>query len=198
MFKTKVERGTILFLFLVIGFLLLLRQCSSPNGTNVPKEDKSVLKRIETIKYDTINSIKEKIVFKIQYYPKWDSVRKTDTIWNNSLCDLTRFYNDSLVDSNLTIYSDLEVIGMLESSKTSYKLKVPKYIIEKHEIHDTKTIPSRWSLGINGSLGGNANSFNMYIGGDIRIKRVVYGYNYGLLDKSSNIKIGYIIFNSKN
>lgn len=192
MFKLKSEKLVILVLFVTIGILLLLRQCT-------PSEikDNSLNQKKDTMWIDTTKPPQVVIKFKSIPYPVYDSIKELDTLWIGQPCNFTRFYNDSLADSNLTIYSEQEVIGILKESNISYKLKVPIYIKETREIHDTKFTPNKWSLEGNGTIGGNLNTFNMFVGASLRVKKAVIGYNYGIIDKSHNIKIGYILYNSK-
>lgn len=191
MFKDR-KNILILALFVTIGILLGLRQCS-PNKI----EDNALNQRKDTSWVDTIKVLYKVVEFKPKYYPKWDSVTKIDTLFMGSPCDFVRFYNDSLSDSNLTIYSDQEVIGLIKESKTSYKLKVPIYIKETREIHDTKFKPNKFDLFANSSIGGNKQQFNFSVGGALRFKKVYYGYNYELINKTHNITIGYKLFSSK-
>ena len=192
MFQTKTERFIVLVLFVTIGALLLLKQC------NEPKPSDSVLNQ----RKDTSWTEKEYIPYEVI---KLVSVNKPihDTIFElpddtfkDSLL-FTREYSDSISDSNQTIFYNAKVFGILDRLSIKYRLKIPVKIKEYREIHDTKFLPNKWSLGINSSIGGNLNTFNMYIGADIRIKKAVVGYNYGLLNKTHNIKIGYILYNSK-
>ncbi len=190
--KEKFKNRLILVLFVTIGILLGIRQCSpSKIGESVLNQRKG------TSWIDTIRIPQEVVKFKSKYYPKWDSILKIDTLFLGSPCDFVRFYNDSLSDSNITIYSDQEIIGILKESNTSYKLKVPIYIKETREIHDTKIIPNKLDLFVNSSVGGNQNQFNVSIGAGLRFKKVYYGYNYEAINKTHNITIGYKIFSSK-
>lgn len=185
----KLKNITIFILFIVIGILLTLRQCESKPEPNV------FTKTI--IKIDTVQRPYKVISFKTRYYPKWDTARLTDTIWNADLCNFERDYTDSFPDSNITIFSNITTVGLLKSNKVSYRLKVPLIIKETHEYHDTKTVPNKWDLYINGGLGGNVHTLGLNLGATFRYKKVTYGYFYNIVDKTHNIELGYRILKSK-
>lgn len=189
----RIKNYTIIVLFCVIGVLLLLRQCKP----SINRDD-ALNQRKDTSWVDTIIIDHNLIVFKPEYYPQWDTFIKTDTLkWSNEICNFTRFYNDSVSDSNITIYNNLEVIGLIKESNTSYRLKVPKLIKETREIYDTKVLPNKFDMFVISEIGGNKTQFNLGIGAGIKYKKAYYGYKYGIIDKSHNISIGYNIFSSK-
>jgi len=172
----------ILYIILIIILIFFLRLFITPKIIN-----NDIIK--ETVLYDTIISSDTVILFKPIYKPKYDTIYKTDTI-NYSVCEYIRVYNDSLCDTNITIYSDISTIGELEYNKISYKLKVPVKIIEIHNITNVETKPPK--VNINGfiEVGGNNNKFNTSAGIRIKVKNIQYGYRRGISDKTNNISLG--------
>ena len=188
--KDKIKNWTILALFGVIGILLLLQQCSSPKTKEV------FLKGQEIIKYDTIDNTDTLVEFKTRYYPKYITIKSADTTWNADLCNFERTYNDTTTDSNITIYSNIETIGILKSNKLSYKWLKPE-IVKNISRTDTLVKPSKWQFFLNTEVGGNDTKISASVGGTLIYKKVEFGANYGLLDKTYNVRIGYRLFKSK-
>lgn len=188
--KEKIKTYTLIGSFIAIAILLTLRQCQGP------KVKETFLKGKEVVKYDTIKNTDTIVHFKTKYYPKWDSVKKTDTVWNASLCSFERTYNDSTIDSNITIYSKIETIGLLKSIKLDYKWKKPE-IIKTISRTDTLVRPNKWDFYVNSELGGNKDQLNISVGAAIRYKKAYYGFRYDILDKTYNATIGYRLFKSK-
>lgn len=190
----KIQSYTILIQFILIVILLTLQQCHT-----CPKlSDRDV---IHNTSYDTIKSEYKVIEFKYRtkYLTKYDSVKVTDTVYTENLCDFTRTYNDSIEDSNLTIFNNIEVTGALKSFNQSYKLKIPKYIIRRDSIITvkTETIDPVLTLVAIGGVGGDNTSLNASIGGAIIYRKAYYGYNYNVINKTHNAFIGYKLYSSK-
>lgn len=190
----KLKTGVILVMVIIIVILSLLKSC----------ESKPVKKEV-TVKTDTIVKIIPApdtiIKFKTKYFPKWDTVLvfKDSSKWSKNLCNFERQYNDSTSDSNVTIYSHIETIGLLKSSQFSYKLKVPLRIettIKTDSIYK-EVVRNKVNFMIIGGVGGNNTQFDATIGAAITKKNAYYGYEYGVASKTHNIKIGFILFKSK-
>lgn len=190
----KIKNYIILGLFLTLGIVLSLKQCSTPK---VNKDDSNTVKIVE--KWDTINTTYKVVKFKTIYKPKWDTIRdiQPGEITQDSLF-YVRSYNDSLTDSNLTIFTKVKVYGVLDGLKVDYRLKVPKYIEHTKETQITKTViqPSKVSLYIGIEASGSSTSFGISPFIDLNIKRVNIGARYNLLNKEVGIKVGYRLFKS--
>lgn len=194
----KIKNYTILGLFVLVVFLLLLRQCS-------PKE---VIKEVKTT--DTITTIRidtivpsPKIVTKI--IKKFIPI-KIDTLHENidgiDHINLKKTFIDSLIDSNLVIKWKDEIKGEFINKEISYKLFVPKYITKTitNTITKTDTVFKPYKFSIIGGLeiGGNETSFatiKPFIGVNIKKLNLLYGYN--LLNKTHNVGVGYTLYNFK-
>lgn len=189
----KIKNYIILALFIIIGVLLSIKSCNAPN------EPKTVLKHDTLVKSDTIFPKPIIIAGKTKWYPKWDTsiVYIDSNKFGSDICKFERIYNDSISDSNLTIYTHNNIIGILKCSKTDYKLKIPVQINTDRYIYNTVVVPPMWDLYIGGEVGGSANSFNTSLSTGIIIKNTQYGIRYGLLDRSIGLSIGYIILKSK-
>ena len=190
----KLKNIIIWVLFGIIIILSLFKGC----GDNSPKTE-FIVKRDTVVK--TILAPDTVIKFKTKYFPKWDTVLvfKDSSKWSKDLCKFERQYNDSTSDSNVTIYSHIETIGLLKSSQFSYKLKVPLRIettIKTDSIYK-EVVRNKVNFMIIGGVGGNNTQFDATIGAAITNKNAYYGYEYGVASKTHNIKIGFILFKSK-
>jgi len=192
MFNSKSEKFIVLAMFCAIGVLLTLRQCNSPSGV-----DSGLNQRKDTSWVDTIIVPYKVIEFKEVVKPIHDTLYKLPEWVPIDSLFFTRNYSDSLVDSNQTVFYSARVFGMLDNLDIKYRLKIPSIIKETREINDTKFVPNKFSISGTGMVGGNLNTFNMYVGVDVRIKKAIWGYNYGIIDKTHNIRLGYVLFNSK-
>lgn len=200
----KFKNYTIICLFAIIGVLLLLKQCGdggTNNGTLI--QGKTVSDTLTV--HDTIRAVDTIITTKWIKSPTVISETpfNSDGLANESICKMYRTYADSIDDSNQTLYFTAKVVGRLDSMKIDYKLKIPLVINNTTTITnirvDTliKTNSPKLQVFLNGQLGGNKESFNMYPGATAVYKKVELGYSYGLLDKTHNVRIGYRIFKSK-
>lgn len=191
----KIKNYTILFSFITIAILLFYSQCNSI------KDNKTIVESIKTIeKWDTINRPYEVVKFQTIYKPKYDTIRDINPgeINQDSLF-YYRTYNDSLTDSNITIFTSNKVYGVLDGTQVNYRLKVPKYIEHNKEIIKTNTVTQQPKLSIYSgvSIDGNDSKFNISPFIDLNIKKVNVGINYGLIDKTIGFKIGYRLFKSR-
>lgn len=187
---SKIKNWLILSLLGVIGLLLLLRQCQGP------EVKETFLKGSEIILWDTVKQPYKVVELKKVYYPKYDTIKLADTTWNADLCKFERTYTDSIADTNITIFSTVETVGILKSSKVAYRWKKPEVVRTINRI-DTLVRPSRLSLYIGLELAGNEASFNASPYLSLNYKKTNIGVSYGLLDKTVGIRVGYRLFKSK-
>ncbi len=189
MFK-DIKNIIIVALFCVIGVLLLLREC------NPPKPREVFLKGKDSLYIDTIPAPYKVVEFKTKWYPKSDTVLVDSSKWNLDLCKFERSYSDSTSNDSITIYSSIKTIGILKSSKLSYRWKVPT--VEKHTFRtDTLVRPSKVSLYTGLELSGNQISFNASPYLSLNYKRTNIGVSYGLLNKSVGVRVGFRLFKSR-
>lgn len=192
----KIKNYVIIALFAVLGVILLLQQCNGPKSPETPIKPDTV----KVVSWDTVKTPYKVVEFKTIYKPKWDTIRdiQPGEINQDSLF-FVRTYNDSLADSNITIFTKAKTFGMLDKLDVKYRLKVPQTIIKtvSTTITETKAVPNKWDLYIGGEVGGSKTSFNISPYAGIRIKKVSYQYRYGIIDKTHNIGVGYKIFTSK-
>lgn len=201
----KIKNYTILILFIIIGILLLLKQCNS-NNTQKSTIISNKIDTVTTIHIDTIIKYEDKIVTKyIHDIKPISSINIKDT-FGLSLCNTLNTYEDSLIDSNISIYNKQIIRGELKQEWIKYDLKVPKFVTINKTITKTITdsikilIPStyRFSMYTGLGLGGNNTQFSSiepYIG--IRIKKIYISYGYNLINQTNNLRIGYNILNIK-
>jgi hypothetical protein len=194
----KIKNYVIIGLFAVVGVLLLLQQCNGPKSNEIPVKPDTV----ESVSWDTIDRPYEVVELKVIEKPMWDTIRDIlpGEINQDSLF-FVRTYNDSLSDSNITIFTKAKTFGMLDKLDIKYRLKVPQTIIKTESTTITNTVtetkPSRFSIFIGGEIGGSQTSFNMSPLVGIRYKRTAYQYRYGIIDKTHNAGIKYDLWHSK-
>lgn len=194
----KIAKYTIIVQFVIIGILLLLQQCNAPKSNITPVKSDSV----KVVTWDTIRTPYKVVEFKTIYKPMWDTIRDIlpGEINQDSLF-FVRTYNDSLTDSNITIFTKARTFGMLDKLDIKYRLKVPQTIIktESTTITNTvtKTVPNKWDLYIGGEVGGSKTSFNVSPILGFKYKKVAYQYRYGIIDETHNVGIKYDLWNSK-
>jgi hypothetical protein len=181
-------------LMVVITILLLKSGCSKPEKEIVEVEKLSI--RIDTIKEKEV-LVKFKPILK----PIHDTLYILDTFTQkvdlNSLV-FNREYNDSLVDSNITLYSKVKVIGILDGMDLSYKLK-PITIVKTISKIEVKNVvkPPNFSVFAGVELGGNATAFNVSPYINVNSKEYNYMYRFDLVNKTHNLGVGYRILSSK-
>lgn len=195
--KKTLKDYLIIGLSIIVITLLLLKGCSE-------NEKKVVIKEIIKTEHHSDTVFTKEILIKFKTIkPKWDTIYKIDTLLEGiSLDDLNhvRIYNDSLIDSNLTIFSDIKVLGILSQLDLSYKLKPKPSLITNNittTITNTEFRPNKVQIYTGLQLGGNKTSFNISPFININVKKVTIQYNYGVLNNSHNLGVGYKIFNSK-
>lgn len=193
----KIKNYVIIALFAVLGVILLLQQCNGPKSNEIPVKPDTV----KSISWDTIK-VPYKVIEFISKTPKTSEIRdiQPGEINQDSLF-FVRTYNDSLADSNITIFTKARTFGMLDKLDVKYRLKVPQTIIktESTTITNTvtKTVPNKWDLYIGGEVGGNKTSFNVSPILGFKYKKVAYQYRYGIIDETHNVGIKYDLWNSK-
>lgn len=180
-----------LILTIIIIVLLLHKSCNNP----LPNLD---VQPTTIYKSDTIFNIDTLVELKTIYKPKHDTIYKTDSVFNLDTLVYVREYNDSLTDTNLTLYSKAKVIGILDELELSYKMK-SKPILITNNITKIETVykPSKLSIYTGVEVGGNTASFNLSPFVNLNVNKTSIEYRYGILDETHNISVGYKIFNSK-
>ncbi len=193
----KLKNLTIVALFLIIGILLLLQQC-----TPKPKDNAAQVKSdtIRTIRIDTIYP-EAKIITKTVYLERPISSKPAPT---SKICDVLNTYHDSLVDTNITIINHLVAQGELKSNEIIYKLHVPLRITKTintvitDSIFITKYNLPHFSAFGGLQLGGNSNSLSSiqpFIG--LRYKKEYFTYGYNIVNSTHNIGFAINLFNIK-
>jgi hypothetical protein len=195
----KIKTYIIIGLTIVIFFIMLLNSCDGGSKSNITNNDTII---VTNIKYDTLFTIEKQIVFKTVYKPSFDTIFKERDSLDIPLDSLNygRVYNDSTSDSSITIYSRVEVDGVLTSLGISYKEHRHPYLITNTiEKTEYKEIIKSNKLNIYTGLelGGNSSSFNLSPFVNFSGKKVNIQYRYGLLNNTHNIGIGWKIFSSK-
>lgn len=118
---------------------------------------------------------------------------------DSSLCNYIRVYRDSTIDSNVVIYHNDSVQGVILERHPKYRLKVPLTITHTINTEKTITIDNSDKFSVYGGLevGGNKTKFE--VGPYIRLnhKKLDIMYRRELIDKTHNIGLGYKIFGKK-
>lgn len=185
----KFKNTVIFILFAIVAILLTLRGCenskSKPTTTLV---DTSYIHTTDTVyaKQDTI---------KLKIFVKSPTSTFKDTS-DKSVCNIVNIYKDSISDSNLVIYYIDTVKGKMINKDMSYKLKVPLIInntttvtIRRDSIIDrTKKLDIYAGLSLGVVNKNQIANFGPFV--NVRVKNNLYGYKYGLLDKSHNVSVG--------
>lgn len=187
------ERFKWFLIGILVVIILLLRTCDNFN----PKcKDVYIHDTVIVEKWDTVYPPKTKIALKPKNLTPVASYTINGVLpSNDSLCSLKRVYSDSLADSNLVFYYNIETIGLLDKFEPSYKLLVPLKIT--HTITNTITLEPKKTFKLYAGLemGGNSNQFNIapFIALTDK-KRGIYSINYNLTQKSVNVGIGAKIY----
>jgi len=176
------------FLVFLIGLLVGLFLMRSCNG---PKNDLGGLRKIVITKdtiwaKDTIYSFKTKFI-----KGATDSFLITIDKIDSNTCKYIRTYRDTFNDSNLTIYSNDSVVGLLKSKQISYKLKVPLTINITKEITIDNTSTSSILGGVEVSTNMKILGLSPFIGFTYMNKMI--NYKYDILNKTHNIGISITI-----
>lgn len=179
----------IIFTITMIVVVFFMRKCTGANSTTTE------IVKVVTTHSDTI--IKEVV----KEYHTTDLKPQIIYIDTNSFKEVKdtskgikiNKYNDTIRDSNVTIYFEELVNGRLLSKSTHYTLNIP-------EITKTVTIEYRPKslneLFLTANLGGNKNKFsNLSAGLFFKHKNGwLTGYNYNVINSTHNITIGTRLF----
>lgn len=193
-----IKNYLIIVLAIVLMAFIIMKGCTNP-FPNLEVEHQ--IQKVEI--HDTVWTDTSKVKFKSIIKPVHDTIYALDTTKEEiSLDDLNyvRVYKDSLKDSNLTIFSDIKVLGILSQLDLSYKLKSKPSLITNNTtttITNTEFKPNKIQIYTGLQLGGNKTSFNVSPFININVRKTTIQYNYGILNKTHNIGVGYKIFNSK-
>jgi hypothetical protein len=188
-------------------YILFLQECSGSKKhfKNLKTQSIDTLKHTtDTIRISTIDTIILPLVTKYVTPTIAPPIILHDTIYIqgqgkvDSTYKYVNPYEDSLLVGTITSTST----GLLLSQKLEYTPKFPKYIIKKDSIIiDNTTIieKKKLKLFIGAELGGNENIFNVSPIIDLKTRKgYVYGYRYGLVDKTHNIRFSKVLsFKSK-
>lgn len=180
----------------LVLFIILLHTCDNLK----PECQENYIHDTVTVeKWDTVHTppikiyLKPKNLVPIASYTLNEGEMPKDT----NLA-LKRIYSDSIKDTNLVFYYNIETIGYLSKFEPSYKLFVPQRI--EHTINNTITLQPKSRVGIYGGLviGGNLNNLNLAPFVVLTDKKDrLYGINYSLTNKSVNLSFGFKINRQK-
>lgn len=192
---------TILLLSLIFGLaiaFLLPRGCGDSSKLKDKKDSTYQGWTLITEYRDTIFPTDTIIKFakpKVIYI--YDSILTVyhDTIERDNtrkLCDHQRTYTDSISDSNVTIFNTYTVTGVLNSTNTTYRLKVPLTIT------NTKYIASEPKFSINAGLeiGTTPNGTNGRIAPTVglNLPKQAFSYSYEPLVNRHNVRYTRTLF----
>lgn len=167
---------------LVVTFVLVLlklEHCKPINSPNITNSDTTIVYSSDTIwAKDTL-------------YVYQKSPTLTDSFYiyepDSTLCNYLREYQDTISDSNITIYTTDLVRGKLIESGLSYKLKVPIKIIDSVKTTITNTIEPTYNVSAGFILSKN-NIAPML---SVSKKDVYLQVGYDIMNKGPVIGIGY-------
>ena len=182
-------------LFIIIAILLFKTGCNKPSTDLSPKTD-------SVTTHDTVWAKDTIIAFKSIYKPIHDTVYQIDTFKHDiDPLDLffVREYNDTLNDTNQTIYTHIRTLGMIDKLDIKYKLKIPIKINTTTAVTHTNIVTKipRFSIYTGLEAGGNTSTFNLSPFINLNIKNNSVSYRYGVLDKTHNVGVGIKLYNSK-
>lgn len=186
-------KNYIIFILTVIIMLFLLFS-KRKNNKDIKIEEKIIIK-------ETHDTIRPKPI--IIYLPEVNNIKPKKEIKiiniDSTLCNTQRYYQDSISDTNQTIYYDIVTTGKLDNLKIGYKLKVPLIINNYKEVIISKNIikPPKFSLYGGISTIGNINGLDIapYVNINIGNKNIMYGYH--ILNKQHQIGISIKLFSSR-
>ena len=117
--------------------------------------------------------------------------------------DSTNIYTNPYEDSLISGVITSEVDGLLLVQGFSYTPKFPKYIMKTDTItinNNTVVERKKMKLLIGAEIGGTINTFNFSPIIDVQTKKgYMYGYRYGLVDKTHSIRFSKVLsFKRKN
>jgi hypothetical protein len=127
-------------------------------------------------------------------------INTRDTIYIDSITQVEHKFNivdthicDSLIEGTISTVMD----GTIVAQDFTYKALFPKYIIKTDSIVTTITAEAklRNSLYLGMTLAGNKSRMDL---GPIIVlttkKHLLVGYNYGIINNTHNVSIGYKLF----
>lgn len=177
---------------IALAFSMFMTTCNKPAEQEGPGRIDTVVEYRSYI--DTVFFPKEvtKTVAKI--------INTRDTIYIDSITQLEHKFNvvdthicDSLIEGTISTVMD----GTIVAQEFTYKALFPKYIIKTDSIVTTITAEAKLknSLYLGMQLGGNKGQ--MELGPVIVLttkKHLLVGYNYGIINNTHNVSIGYKLF----
>lgn len=137
---------------------------------------------VETVKYDTIWK-EPKVVTRVIHIPvPQDVVINEDTLSH---------YSDSLTYEGLVIHYNMFVKGELKKFDLSYIDTRPEIIktVTQSTTVTNETVKYRNGVYIGMEIGGSANTFSFGPKVSYLRNQWIYGYRYGLGDKTHNVSI---------
>ena len=178
-----------------LAYILLLQECKPGGGFlggGTPGDD-TLSHTIDTITITRIDTIQLPAIINYVTLEIPTPVYIHDTIWEGdsaiikSLTEYKTDITDSLIEGKIISRVD----GVLISQSLEYSALFPKYIIRTDTvkiIENTVIDTKRFFLYVGGELGGSYDKFNLspIIGVGTK-KGYMYGYRYGLVDKTHNI-----------
>lgn len=182
---------------MIIAFVGLLismvaRTCSEPYPKEGPERTDTIVEYRNHV--DTIFFPKEvtKTIAKI--------INTRDTIYIDSITHISHKFNivdthicDSLIEGTISTVMD----GTIVAQDFTYKPLFPKYIVKTDSVITTisKEAKLRNNLYVGMQLGGYSGQMEL---GPVVIlttkKHLLVGYNYGVVNHSHNVSIGYKLF----
>lgn len=183
------KNNIIAILSFITIFLLVLNymNCNKPvrgEKEKIHKSDTVVEKTSDTVwAKDSIYVYIKSPILKDSIY-----IYEPDT----SLCNYIREYQDTINDTNITIYTNDVVKGKLLESKISYRLKVPIKITDSVKTTITKTVEPKYQIYAGATLSKNIiapmlgvqkNSLYLQGGFNLIDKQPIIGLNYRFYSK---------------
>lgn len=178
--------------FFGLFFSMIASTCNKPGEQEGPGKIDTIVEYRSYI--DTVFFPKEvtKTVAKI--------INTRDTIYIDSITNTPHKFNvvdthicDSLIEGTISTVMD----GTIVAQDFTYKPLFPKYIIKTDSVITTISAEAklRNSLYLGMQLGGNKGQ--MELGPVIVLttkKHLLVGYNYGIINNTHNVSIGYKLF----
>jgi hypothetical protein len=183
-------------------YILFLQECRGPKKyfKNVGKETIDTWKHTtDTIRISYTDTITLPPITKYVTTTITSPTILYDTIYIqgqrqiDSTYEYVNFYEDSLLSGTITSTST----GLILSQILEYTPKFPKYIIKTDTItinNNTVIEKKKIKLFIGAEIGGNKNTFGISPIIDIQTKKgYMYGYRYGLVDKTHSIRFSKVL-----
>jgi hypothetical protein len=130
-------------------------------------------------------------------------LRDTIYISGERVIDSTAIYTNPYEDSLISGTITSEIDGVLIAQGFTYTPKFPKYIIKTDTVtitNSTTVERKKMKLLVGAEIGGTMNTFNISPIIDLQTKKgYMYGYRYGLVDKTHSIRFSKVLsFKRKN